>query len=154
MQNCAINAEQKSNQCVGAIAPTDTRPLRGVQSLEKGGRSASATIALEAEKARHSPCLPKRPNGLQAKRSKKAALYLFRGFSERGEGKPPFLFAQTRDSKKLENIRENAILRNLESTESSVEILKNEKTQNLGSTESKVDSKTITESNNQRICRI
>ena len=106
----------------------------------------SATIALEAEKARHSPCLPKRPNGLQAKRSKKAALYLFRGFSERGGDNTPFSFAQTRDSKKLENIRENAILRNLESTESSVEILKNEKTQNLGSTESKVDSKTITES--------
>ena len=64
----------------------------------------------------------------------------------RGGDNTPFSFAQTSDDENLGNIRENAILRNLESTESSVEILKNEKTQNLGSTESKVDSKTITES--------
>ena len=48
----AIFATQKSNQYVGALAPTTSRPLRGVQSLRKGGSSASATIALEAEKAR------------------------------------------------------------------------------------------------------
>ena len=48
----AIFAQQKSNKICSAVAPTDTRPLRGAQSLEKGGSSASATIALEAEKAR------------------------------------------------------------------------------------------------------
>ena len=50
-------------QYVGAIAPTATRPLRGVQSLEQGGSSASATIALEADTARLSPCLPKKKSG-------------------------------------------------------------------------------------------
>ena len=90
LQNCAIFAEQKSNQYVGAIAPTTPRPLRGVQSLEKGGRSASATIALEADIARHSPRLPKRKSG---------ALF-FSGLGRAGRGETPFLFAQTRDSKK------------------------------------------------------
>ena len=58
----------------------ESRPLRGVQSLEQGGRSASATIALEAEKARLSPLdCRKRPNGLQAKRSKNSGALSFSG---------------------------------------------------------------------------
>ena len=73
---------------------------------------------------------------------------LFRGWGERGEENTPFC-EKTQDSKKLESIRENTTLRNLESTESnaeilkdaqlteSKEILKNEKTQNLGGAESK-----------------
>ena len=120
----AIFAEQKSNQCVGAIAPTATRPCRVWQSVSffRKIRSKVAAVppliflkklrflkklalCLDKEIARHSPRLrkktqrvaseaqdcAKRPNGLQAKRSKKAALYLFRGWGERGEGKPFFL---------------------------------------------------------------
>ena len=68
----------------------------------------------------------------------------------RGGDNTPFLFAQTRDSKKLENIRENAILRNLESTESSPtdskviteskEILNNEQKQSPSGVEPSTDS--------------
>ncbi|WP_394994289.1 hypothetical protein [uncultured Helicobacter sp.] len=79
----AIFAQQKSNQYVGAIAPTDTRPLRGVQSLEKGGSSASATIALEVEKARHSPRLPCRR---LASKAQQKQWRLFRGFESAGRG--------------------------------------------------------------------
>ena len=158
-----------------ASAHTDTRPLRGVQSLGQGGSSASATIALEAEIARLSPRLRKKTQRVASQATAKtAALYSFRGFSERGGDNTPFLFAQTSDSKKLENIRENASLRGLESIESSVdseskthtesgtdlkaiteskEILKNEKIQNLGDAEPRAftessprDSKTRTES--------
>ena len=67
----------------------ESRPLCGVQSLEQGGRSALRNDCARSGKARLSPpdCA-KRPNGLQAQRSKKAALYLFRGWGER---KPLFL---------------------------------------------------------------
>ncbi len=90
LQNYAIFAAQKSHKMCSASAHTAPRPLRGVQSLEKGGRSASATIALEADTARHSPRLPKRKSG---------ALF-FSGLGRAGRGETPFLFAQTRDSKK------------------------------------------------------
>ena len=46
----AIFATQKSHKICSASAHTAPRPLRGVQSLEQGGSSASATIALEADK--------------------------------------------------------------------------------------------------------
>ena len=71
----AINAEQKSNEICSAAAHTDTRPLRGAQSLEQGGRSASATIALEAEKARLSPCLRKKSQRVASKAPKKPPLF-------------------------------------------------------------------------------
>ena len=84
---------------------------------------------------------------------KQRRFILFRGFRS-GEGINPFFFCDTRDSKKLENIRENAILRNLESTESSADseskthtkskgIPKSEQGQNLSNAEfgeSKADS--------------
>ena len=157
-----------------ASAHTDTRPLRGVQSLGQGGSSASATIALEAEIARLSPRLRKKSQRVASKAQQKRGALSFSGLGRAGRGETPFLFAQTSDSKKLENIRENASLRGLESIESSVdseskthtesgtdlkaiteskEILKNEKTQNLGAAESRAftessprDSKTRTES--------
>ena len=103
---------------------------------------------------------------------KQRRFILFGALRVRGGDNTPFLFAQTSDSKKLENIRENASLRGLESIESSVdseskthpesgtdlkaiteskEILKNEKTQNLGAAESRaftestsIDSQTHT----------
>ena len=149
----AIFAEQKSNQYVGAIAPTTPRPCRGVQSLEQGGRSASATIALEADTARLSPRLPCRR--LASKAQQKRGALSFSGLGRAGRGETPFSFAQTQDSKKLENIRENASLRNLESIESSVEILGSTQLteSSLADSESKtftesssMDSKTITES--------
>ena len=90
---------------------TAPRPLRGVQSLGQGGATASATIALEADTARHSPRLPKRPNGLQAKRSKNSGALFFSGLGRAGRGETPFLFAQTSDDENLENIRENVNLR-------------------------------------------
>ena len=40
LQNCAINAAQKSNQCGGAIAPTATRPCRGVKNALRKCSSA------------------------------------------------------------------------------------------------------------------
>ncbi|WP_394997102.1 hypothetical protein [uncultured Helicobacter sp.] len=143
----AIFATQKSNKICSASAHTAPRPLRGVQSLGQGGSSASATIALEAEKARLSPRLPCRR---LASKAQQKQWRLFRGWGERGEGNTPFC-EKTQDSKKLESIRENTTLRNRESTESSVdskasiessptdsetsteskEILKNEKTQIL-----------------------
>ena len=99
-----------------ASAHTDTRPLRGVQSLEQGGSSASATIALEADK-RGSP-LDCRAKGLQAKRSKNSGALSFSGLGRAGRGETPFC-EKTQDSKKLESIREKETLRNLEFTESS-----------------------------------
>ena len=48
----------------------------------------------------------------------KSGALSFSGLGRAGRGVTPFLFAQTQDSKKLENIRENAILRNLESIDS------------------------------------
>ncbi|WP_394995198.1 hypothetical protein [uncultured Helicobacter sp.] len=99
---------------------------------------------------------------MQAKRSKNSGALFFFGALGAGRGETPFLFAQTRDSKKLESIRENTSLKNLESIESSAdskasieskEILKNEKIQNLGGAEPRAftessprDSKTRTES--------
>ena len=127
----AIFATQKSNKYVGAIAPTTSRPLRGAQSLEQGGSSASATIALEAGKRGSLPVC--RAEGLQAKRSKNSGGFF--GALASGEGINPFFFCDTQDSKKQRNIRENASLRNLETS-----------AENLESTESKADSKTITES--------
>ena len=121
-----------------ASAHTAPRPLRGVQSLEKGGATASATIALEAETARHSPRLPCRR---LASKAQQKQWRLFRGWGERGEGNTPFC-EKTQDSKKLESIRENTTLRNLESTESNAEILKDAQL----SESSHLDSETITES--------
>ena len=119
----AIFAQQKSNQCVGALAPTDTRPLRGVQSLRKGGSSASATIALEAEKRGTLPVC--RAEGLQSKNSGD-----FFVAGESGERGIPLFAKKQSNTQNLENIRENATLRN-------------GKMQNLSNTEiteSKVDS--------------
>ena len=92
-RNCKIAPSlQSKNQikCV-ASAHTVSRPLRGVQSLRKGGSSASATIALEAEKRgtpakRYTLWLPKRPNGLQAKRSKNSGALFFFGALGAGRG--------------------------------------------------------------------
>ena len=87
---------------------------------------------------------------MQAKRSKKSGALSFSGLGRAGRGETPFLFAQTSDDEKLENIRENAILRNLESTESSPtdskviteskEILNNEQKQSPSGVESSTDS--------------
>ncbi|WP_394997665.1 invasion protein CiaB [uncultured Helicobacter sp.] len=137
----AIFAEQKSNKMCSASAHTDTRPLRGVQSLEQGGSSASATIALEADK-RGSP-LDCRAKGLQAKRSKNSGGF-FGALRVRGGDKPLFAKKQN-DFENLGSIRENTTLRNLESTESKAD--SESKAENLGNTESSpTDSKTRTES--------
>ena len=57
----------------------------------------------------------KRPNGLQAKRSKNSGALSFSGLGRAGRGETPFLFAQTSDDENLENIREKETLRNTES---------------------------------------
>ena len=93
----AIFAQQKSNKICSAVAPTDTRPLRGVQSLEQGGSSASATIALEAEKARHSRqkiyfVAAEKTQRVASKAQQKQRRFIFFGaLRVRGEGKPLFL---------------------------------------------------------------
>ena len=69
----------------------ESRPLRGVQSLAKGGRSASATIALEAEVARHSPRLSKKTQRVASEAQQKSgALSFWAG--ESGERGNPFFF--------------------------------------------------------------
>ena len=155
LQNCAINAAQKSNQCGGAIAPTATRPCRGVKNALR--KCSSAFLAFLTRQG-DSEALPpkdilcgcrKDPTGCKQSAAKTATLYLFRGWGERGEGNP-FFFCDTQDSKKLENIRENASLRNLESTESSPtdskviteskEILNNEQKQSPSGVEPSTDS--------------
>ena len=103
----AIFATQKSNKICSASAHTTSRPLRGVQSLEKGGATASATIALEAEVARLSPRLPCRR---LASKAQQKQWRLFRGCGERGEENTPFC-EKTQDSKKLESIREKKNLK-------------------------------------------
>ena len=83
----AIFAQQKSHKMCSAQVHTAPRPLRGVQSLGQGGATASATIALEADTARLSPCLPKKTQRVASvSHSKNAALYLFRGFESAGRG--------------------------------------------------------------------
>ena len=81
----AIFAQQKSNQYGGAIAPTDTRPLRGVQSLEKGGSSASA-------RSGKSEALP--PKDILCGCAKSGDF--FGALRVRGEGKPFFFCANKR----------------------------------------------------------
>ena len=103
----AIFAEQKSNQYIGAIAPTDTRPLRGAQSLEKGGSSALRNDCARSGKSEALPDCRKDPTGCKRSAAKTVALYSFRGFSERGGDNTPFSFAQTSDSVNLNNIRES-----------------------------------------------
>ena len=88
----------------------------------------------------------KEPTGCKQSAAKTAALYLFRGFESAGRGETPFLFAQTRDSKKLENIRENTTLRNLESTESKADLESNPTKPNAFTESSPIDSVTSTES--------
>ena len=133
-RNCKIAPFlQRKNpiKYVGAIAPTAPRPCRGGENQEKGGSSATAdfsketSFCLDKDTARHSPRLPKKKSGALS----------FSGLGRAGRGETPFSFAQTRDSKNLENIRENTTLKNRESTESSAD------------SESGADSKTITESN-------
>ncbi len=128
----AIFATQKSHKICSASAHTAPRPLRGVQSLEQGGSSASATIALEADK-RGSPLDCRKSGG-------------FFGAKGSGEGITPLFAKKQNDFENLGSIRENTTLRNLESDSES-------KAENLGSTESKTftessptDSKVITES--------
>ena len=86
----------------------ESRPLRGVQSLAKGGRSASATIALEAEVARHSPRLPKKTQRVASEAQQKSGALSFSGL---GRAETPFSFAQTSDFENLGNIREKENLR-------------------------------------------
>ncbi|WP_394995069.1 hypothetical protein [uncultured Helicobacter sp.] len=105
----------------------------------------------------------KKTQRVASKAQQKQRRFILFGAGESGERGNPFFFCDTQDSKKLESIRENASLRNRESTESSVdsktitesnaEILKNEKIQNLGGAESRAftessstDSETHTKS--------
>ena len=85
----AIFALQKSNQCVGAIAPT----------------------ALEADTARLSPRLRKKTQRVASKAQQKQRRFIFFGAGESGERGNPFSFAQTSDFENLENIRESVNLR-------------------------------------------
>ncbi|WP_394995426.1 RNB domain-containing ribonuclease [uncultured Helicobacter sp.] len=144
----AIFAQQKSNKICSAAAHTDARPCRGGKNQEQGGSSATAdfsketSFCLDKDTARLSPRLPKRPNGLQAQRSKNSGALFFSGLGRAGRGETLFSFAQTSDDENLENIRENTTPRNLESIESNAEILKDTQL----SESSHLDSETITES--------
>ena len=132
---------------VGAIAPTTPRPCRGVKNALKKCRSAFlAFLTRQGDSEALSPFAV--PKACKQSAAKTAAA--FSGLGRAGRGETPFLFAQTSDDEKLENIRENAILRNLESTESSPtdskviteskEILNNEQRQSPSGVEPSTDS--------------
>ncbi|WP_395001958.1 hypothetical protein, partial [uncultured Helicobacter sp.] len=112
----AIFAEQKSNQCVGAIAPTATRPCRVWQSVSffRKIRSKVAAVppliflkklrflkklalCLDKEIARHS--------------QQKSGALSFSGLGRAGRGETLFSFAQTSDDENLGSIRESVNLR-------------------------------------------
>ncbi|WP_394997269.1 hypothetical protein [uncultured Helicobacter sp.] len=129
----AIFAQQKSNQCVGAQAPTATRPCRGVKNALR--KCSSAFLAFLTRQG-DSEALPPKDILLAAEKSQRVASKaqqkqrrLFRGFRS-GEGITPLFAKKQSDFENLGSIRENATQRNTESkafTESSAEILKNEK---------------------------
>ena len=129
----AIFAQQKSNQCVGAQAPTATRPCRGVKNALR--KCSSAFLAFLTRQG-DSEALPPKDILLAAEKSQRVASKaqqkqrrLFRGFRS-GEGITPLFSIIQSDFENLGSIRENATQRNTESkafTESSAEILKNEK---------------------------
>ena len=75
-------------------------------------------LCLDKDTARHSPRLRKKTQRVASAAQQKSGALSFSGLGRAGRGETPFSFAQTQDSKKLENIRENAILRNLESIDS------------------------------------
>ncbi len=100
----AIFAEQKSDSNMSHEVHTDTRPLRGAQSLEQGGSSA---LRNDCARSGESEALP-----LIAEKKKRR--FILFGALASGEGINPFSFCDTQDSKKLENIREKEILRNEE----------------------------------------
>ena len=84
-----IFAEQKSNQYVGAIAPTTPRPCRGVKNALK--KCSSAFLAFLPRQGKSEALSPFAvPKACKQSAAKTAALYLFRGWGERGEGKPLF----------------------------------------------------------------
>ncbi len=100
LQNCAIFAKQKSHKMCSAAAHTDTRPCRGGENALK--KCSSAFLAFLAFLPRQgysealSPIAQKDPTGCKQSAAKTAALYSFRGWGERGEGKPFFLLRYTR----------------------------------------------------------
>ncbi|WP_394995442.1 hypothetical protein [uncultured Helicobacter sp.] len=126
----AIFAAQKSNQCVGAIAPTDTRPCRVWQSVSffRKIRSKVAAVppliflkklrflkklalCLDKEIARHSPRLRKKTQRVASEAQQKSGALSFSGLGRAGRGETPFSFAQTSDDVNLGSIRESVNLR-------------------------------------------
>ena len=132
----AIFAEQKSNQCVGAIAPTATRPCRVWQSVSffrkrsffRKIRSKVAAVppliflkklrflkklalCLDKEIARHSPRLRKKTQRVASEAQQKSGALSFSGLGRAGRGETLFSFAQTSDDETLEHIRESVNLR-------------------------------------------
>ena len=126
----AIFAEQKSNQCVGAIAPTATRPCRVWQSVSffRKIRSKVAAVppliflkklrflkklalCLDKEIARHSPRLRKKTQRVASEAQQKSGALSFSGLGRAGRGETLFSFAQTSDDENLEHIRESVNLR-------------------------------------------
>ena len=99
----AIFAQQKSNKICSAAAHTDARPCRGGKNQEQGGSSATADFSKETSFSKEACALPRQgdsealspiaqkdPTGCKRSAAKTAALYSFRGWGERGEGKPFF----------------------------------------------------------------
>ena len=78
LQNCAIFAEQKSDSNMSHEVQTASRPLRGAQSLEKGGRSA---LRNDCARSGYSEAL--------SPIAEKAAA--FSGLGRAGRGEHPFL---------------------------------------------------------------
>ena len=99
----AINAAQKSNQCVGAIAPTATRPCRGGKNQEQGGSSATADFSKETSFSKEACALPRQgdsealspiaqkdPTGCKRSAAKKRR-FIFFGALGAGRGETLFL---------------------------------------------------------------
>ena len=93
----AIFAKQKSNQCGGAIAPTDTRPCRGGENaLKKCSSAFLAFLPRQGYSEALSP-IAEKTQRVASKAQQKQRRFILFGAGESGERGNPFSFcANTR----------------------------------------------------------
>ena len=93
----AIFAEQKSNQCVGAIVPTTSRPCRGGENaLKKCSSAFLAFLPRQGKSEALSPIAQKDPTGCKRSAAKKRRFIFFGAGESRERGNPFSFCANTR----------------------------------------------------------